>query len=78
MDKYHETNPPTELKSSVMGREASKKKIEIKVTPDYDIESDEIKLETKIGNAICNKVIELQDKAIRDTLIKLGWIPPIN
>ena len=25
MDKYHQTNPPTELKSAVMGRENSRK-----------------------------------------------------
>ncbi len=77
MDHFHETNPPTELKSSVMGRESRKKsKIKLKVTHDYDIEADAIKLETKIGSQISNKVIELQDKVIRDTLIKLGWTPP--
>lgn len=28
MDKYHQTIPPTELKSSVMGKEGSRKKSE--------------------------------------------------
>ena len=34
MDKFHETTPPTELKSAVMGRESSKKRSVKKGTQD--------------------------------------------
>jgi hypothetical protein len=31
MDQYHETNPPSELKSAVLGRESSKKNKSLKL-----------------------------------------------
>ena len=34
MDQYHQTTPPTELKSAVMGREKSRKRNAMKATKD--------------------------------------------
>jgi len=56
-------------------------RINIKVTPSYDFLTNELQIrtETQCGDMAANyaaKVMNLEEEAVKTTLIKLGWTPP--
>ena len=51
-------------------------KIDLKVSPSYDFERHALKITTTTSGQISEKVLQLEDKAIREALIALGWTPP--
>ena len=56
--------------------------VEIKVTPSYDFNSADLGINTSVkfggmASQISTQVINLEDQAVKDTLIKLGWTPPV-
>ena len=67
MDHIHETTKKT--------------KSEITVNPSYNFETSEINIDTHIkvtglSDVLYRKTLHLEEAAIRETLIKLGWTPP--
>ena len=50
---------------------------ELKITVDTSYNKDMIALTTKMGTEIVShNVVRLQEKSVREALIKLGWTPP--
>ena len=90
MDHFHETTPPTKLKSAVMGEQSTKKKLgqtaskmTTTVKPTFNYTTSDLTLVTTtkfdgMPDQVVSKVINLEEAAIRETLIKLGWTPPTN
>ena len=58
-------------------------KINIKVTPSYCFDTNKLGLTTSIQMGdlpaqIATKVMELEEKVMKDALVKLGWTPPMS
>jgi len=74
MDKYHVTNPPTLLKSAVLGSRKEKKSILIKDRTIDDLKSEKKRLSSVIRN-IENKInlITLKIDMIEKTLTNYNY-----